>query len=57
MTNPQPNDGVTRVRLPLPLAVAVKTAAAQRGVTVSDVIRQALANDLAQLPKKAQPAQ
>ncbi len=48
------------VLLPLPLHVAVKTTAAQRGETVSDVIRQALAREIAQVsqaPKKAQPAQ
>lgn len=46
------------VLLPLPLHVAVKTTAAQRGVTVSAVIRDALAKDIAQFPnKKAQPAQ
>ena len=57
MTQSQPNTDVTRVRLPLPLAVAVKTAAAQRGTSVSDVIRQALAKDLAQFPTKpARPA-
>lgn len=47
------------VLLPLSLHVAVKTTAAQRGETVSDVIRQALAREIAQVPnpKKAQQAQ
>lgn len=49
------------VLLPLPLHAAVKTAASQRGETVSDVIRQALAREIAQVPnpkqKPARPAQ
>ena len=48
------------VLLPLPLHVAVKTAAALRNETVSDVIRQALAREIAQVPhpgkKPARPA-
>lgn len=48
------------VLLPLPLHAAVKAAAAQRGQTQSDVIRQALAREIAQVPqspKKPQNAQ
>ena len=60
MTRPQIHGEVTRVRLPAPLAVAVKATAQQRGTTVSDVIRLAVAREIAgaaQLPTKAQPAQ
>ena len=60
MTNPQPMNDVTRVRIPAPLGAALKMTAEQRGTTVSDVIRLAVAREIAgaaQLPKKAQPAQ
>ncbi len=60
MTRPQIHDTVTRVRLPLPLHTALKMTAAQRNTTISDVIRMAVAKDLAgvpQAPAKAQPAQ
>ena len=59
MTNPQPMNDVTRVRIPAPLGAALKMTAEQRGTTVSDVIRLAVARDLAgvpQAPAKAQPA-
>lgn len=36
------------VLMPRPLAAAIKATAAQRGQTVSDVIRLAVAKDLAQ---------
>ena len=45
------------VLLPLPLHVAVKTTAAQRGETVSDVIRLALAKELASISNPKRPAQ
>ena len=45
------------VLLPLSLHVAVKTTAAQRGETVSDVIRQALAREIAQVANPKRPAQ
>mgnify|MGYP003377046981 FL=1 len=60
MTNPQPMNDVTRVRIPAPLGAALKMTAEQRGTTVSDVIRLAVAREIAgaaQLPTKAQPAQ
>jgi hypothetical protein len=48
------------VLLPLPLHAAVKTAATQRGETVSAVIRDALAKDIASMTnpkqKPARPA-
>ena len=44
------------VLLPVPLAVAVKATAQQRGQTVSTIVRDALAREIAQLPKKAQQA-
>jgi len=49
---------VTRVRIPAPLGAALKMTAEQRGTSVSDVIRQALAREIAQVPnpKKAQQA-
>ena len=59
MTNSQPMNDVTRVRIPAPLGAALKMTAEQRGTTVSDVIRLAVAREIAgaaQLPKKAQPA-
>ncbi len=48
MTNSQPMNEVTRVRIPAPLGAALKMTAQQRGQTVSDVIRLAVAKDLAQ---------
>ena len=56
MTNSQPMNDVTRVRLPQPLHVALKMAAAQRGTTVSDVIRLAVARDLAGATNPQKPA-
>jgi len=58
MTNSQPMNDVTRVRIPAPLGAALKMTAEQRGTSVSDVIRQALAREIAQVPnpKKAQQA-
>lgn len=56
MTNPQPLTDVTRVRIPAPLAVALKMTAEQRGVSVSDVIRLAVARDLAGVPNSPQKA-
>ncbi len=45
------------VLVPRPLAAALKMTAAQRGQTVSDVIRLAVARDIAQPPEKpARPA-
>jgi hypothetical protein len=46
------------VKLPQPLALALKSAAAQRGTTASNIVRDALARDLAQIPNKkpARPA-
>ena len=56
MTNPQPMNEVTRVRIPAPLGAALKMTAQQRGTTVSDVIRTACALHIAQPQAKAQPA-
>jgi len=44
------------VLLPVPLAVAVKATAQQRNETVSQVIRQALAREIAQVPNPKKPA-
>mgnify|MGYP001012149264 CR=1 FL=1 len=45
------------VLVPRPLAAAIKAAAAQRGQTQSDVIRDALAKEIALLPENpARPA-
>lgn len=54
---PTPLDAVTRVRLPAPLKTALTMTAAQRGVTVSDVIRLALAKDLASVNSQQKPQQ
>lgn len=56
MTNPQLLNDVTRVRLPQPLKVALTMTAQQRGVSVSDVIRLAVARDLAGVPNSPQKA-
>lgn len=45
------------VLLPVPLALAVKAAAAQRGQTQSDVIRLAVAREIAQVANPKRPAQ
>ena len=45
------------VLLPVPLAVAVKATAKQRGQTVSTIIRDALAREIAQVPNPKRPAQ
>jgi hypothetical protein len=50
---------VIGVLVPRPLAAAIKAAAAQRGQTQSDVIRLAVARDLATInpqEKSARPA-
>ena len=51
--NPQPLTFVG-VKMPPALAGAVKTTAAARGVTVSAVIRDALAKEIAQVPNSQQ---
>lgn len=56
MTNSQPMNEVTRVRIPAPLGAALKVTAEQRGTSVSDVIRQALAREIAQVPNPKKPA-
>ena len=54
--NPQPLTFVG-VKMPPALAGAVKTTAAARGVTVSAMIRDALAKEIALLPENpARPA-
>ena len=57
MTNSQPMNDVTRVRIPAPLGAALKMTAQQRGTTVSDVIRTACALHIAQPQAKAQSTQ
>lgn len=57
MTNPQPLTDATRVRLPVPLAVALRETAQQRGVTTSDLIRLAVAREIAQVANPKRPAQ
>lgn len=57
VTNPQLLNDVTRVRLPQPLKVALTMTAQQRGVSVSDVIRLAVARDLAGVPNSPQKPQ
>lgn len=44
------------VLVPRPLAAAIKAAAAQRGQTQSDVIRLAVARDLATINPQENPA-
>lgn len=51
MTNRNPNPLVhLGVKLPPAMALALKATAAQRGTTASNIVRDALARDLAQVP-------
>jgi len=45
------------VLLPNPLAVALKEAAAQRGQSQSDIVRLAVAREIAQVANPGRPAQ
>jgi len=45
------------VLLPVPLAVAVKATAKQRGQTVSTIVRDAVAREIAQVANPKRPAQ
>ena len=56
MTNTQLLTDATRVRLPVPLAVALRETAQQRGVTTSDIIRLAIARELASIANPKRPA-
>ena len=57
MPNTQLLTDATRVRLPVPLAVALRETAQQRGVTTSDIIRLAIARELASIANPKRPAQ
>ena len=45
------------VLMPAPLAAAVKATAAQRGTSVSDLVRAAVARDVASISNPKRPAQ
>lgn len=57
MPNTQLLTDATRVRLPLPLAQALRETAQQRGVTTSALIRLAVAREIAQVANPKRPAQ
>lgn len=56
MPNSQLLTDATRVRLPVPLAQALRETAQQRGVTTSDIIRLAIARELASIANPKRPA-
>ena len=52
-----PHTAFIGVLFPNPLAVALKEAAAQRGQSQSDIVRLAVAKDLASIAQPKRPAQ